>query len=55
MDRRELQLRGTLIRKKILAEFNWDNQATRMVAFLNSSIMTVVARRGQRPSNHASQ
>ena len=55
MDRRELQLRGTLIRKRILAEFNWDNQASRIVAFLNSSIITSVASRGERSSNHAPQ
>jgi glycosyltransferase involved in cell wall biosynthesis len=33
-DRAELQRRGTLIRRRILRDFNWDEQARRMVEFL---------------------
>ena len=33
-DRGELQRRGTLIRERVLRDFNWDEQARRMVEFL---------------------
>lgn len=34
MDRAELQRRGAAIRNRILREFNWDEQARRMIGFL---------------------
>ena len=34
MDRTELQRRGTAIRERVLKEFNWDEQARRMIEFL---------------------
>jgi len=34
MDRAELQRRGAAIRDRILRDFNWDEQARRMVEFL---------------------
>ena len=34
MDRAELQRRGTAIRNRILREFNWDEQARRIIEFL---------------------
>jgi glycosyltransferase involved in cell wall biosynthesis len=38
MDRTELQRRGTSIRNRILKEYNWDEQARRMVEFLGSMV-----------------
>ena len=35
MDRAELQRRGAAIRKRLLKDYNWDEQARRMVEFLN--------------------
>jgi glycosyltransferase involved in cell wall biosynthesis len=34
MDRAELQRRGTAIRERVLKDFNWDEQARRMIEFL---------------------
>lgn len=36
MDRTELQQRGATIRERVLKDFNWDEQASRMVEFLNN-------------------
>jgi glycosyltransferase involved in cell wall biosynthesis len=40
MDRAELQRRGTAIRNRILNEFNWNEQARRMVEFLTGICKT---------------
>lgn len=38
MDRAELQRRGTAIRNRLLKEYNWDEQARRMVVFLQGLV-----------------
>jgi glycosyltransferase involved in cell wall biosynthesis len=40
MDRAELQRRGAAIRNRILQEFNWDEQARRMIEFLTGILKT---------------
>ena len=40
MDRVELQCRGEAIRKLILAEYNWEAQTRRMVAFMKAVIQS---------------
>jgi glycosyltransferase involved in cell wall biosynthesis len=38
IDRAELQRRGTVLRERVLRDFNWDAQARRMVEFLASNV-----------------
>jgi glycosyltransferase involved in cell wall biosynthesis len=40
MNRVDLQNRGTAIRRRILKDFNWDVQASRMATFLTSAVKT---------------
>lgn len=40
MDRTELQRRGTAIRERVLKDFNWDEQARRMIEFLTGVVKT---------------
>ena len=40
MDRAELQRHGTAIRNRVLKDFNWDEQARRMVEFLTAAVET---------------
>ena len=40
MDRTELQRRGTAIRERVLKDFNWDEQARRMIEFLTGIART---------------
>jgi hypothetical protein len=38
MNRAELRRRGAAIRSRIVKEFNWDEQARRMIEFLKAQL-----------------